>query len=115
MSVKENFNIDDLVRSQRIKVNEAIDKTMLHYKPLIVDMAKTNHQYNNQTWQLTDTTDAVYTNFKNTLTIFAPATSPQGRFYGHDVLRHYNENWLKNAAYFYKKDMEDYFIEEVTN
>ena len=114
MGIKQTYSAEDLAKQQRIKVNEAIDKVLIKYKKKIVSRAQTNHPYNNQTYRLTHTTDAVYINYVKTLTVFAPAQNQKnGYYYGKKVAEIYNENWLKTAADFYKDDIQKDFAKEV--
>lgn len=114
MGLKSNFTIEDIVKRQYQKAKDATDTTLLHFKPLIVEKAKNEHAYNNQTGQLTDTTYGVYKQKLSVLSIVAPAQSPKGYYYSNAVAFHYNENNLKNAAEFYRKDIQDYFKKEVS-
>jgi hypothetical protein len=115
MGLIQNFDVVELTKSQQSKVVKAVNKVMTKYKPKIVSQAQTNHPYQNQTYRLTHTTNAVYINHLQTLTIYAPAQNPKnGYYYGKKVSEVYNENWLETAYNFYKEDIERDFIQEVT-
>lgn len=115
MGIEANHNIELLVKNQESKVIEAFKKTALKFAPKIVSQAQLVHPYNNQTYRLTHTTNAIYLNEKDTLKIYAPAANPKnGYMYGKKVAEIYDENWLKTAYRTLKPDFEQEFLKEVS-
>lgn len=115
MGLDQKFMAQKLEADQQNRVQSAIDKVMPKYKRKIVSQAQLVNPYNNQTYRLTHTTNAIYINYLNTLTIYAPAQNPKnGFFYGKKVAEHYDENWLETAYRVHKTDMENEILAEIT-
>lgn len=110
-----------LFKQQEIRAKKAIDDTLQRFKPKILGRSKTTDRpYNNQTYRLTHTGRAVYFDAINTLSFYAEAQDPKTHeYYAIDVMEYYSlktgqdQNWFKNAADFYKDEMEKYFLKQM--
>lgn len=99
MKIKVNRNIADIIKSTIDKVKDQNNPYKL--AALINTRAMSNHRYKNRTWTLTRSHKFEVTENRNDWKIEFSTI-----YYGEYVITNTKQNWVKNAANFYKRKLK---------